>query len=421
MSFSTLRISVKCVLLFFCSMQSFSHVHAGGSDDGWNQYRGPNRNGISLSRIIPKQWGEDGPELIWKRKIGVGFSGISVSGQQLFTMFAEDSSEFLGSFDQGTGLEKWRFPIGKIFIDDLGNGPRATPTIDGDLVFALSSNGDLFAVHKNSGQKVWHVSLKKKFQAKGPRRGFSTAPLIQQDLVIVYAGGGAGMALIALDKSSGTTKWTAFDGGASHSSPIAAFVGGKQHNIFAASRLVEKKPYYETVSISNEGKTLWTAPALPGVIAMPVFLPPDKVFVSGSNDDGCSVIQIIQSPDSLYTREVWKNRNMKNHFNSSIYFQNYLYGFNKATLTCLDARTGDIKWRKRGHGKGALILAGNMLMVLSDRGKLSLIKLTGDDFETLCSAQVMKGKSWTSPTYINGKFFARNQSEMVCYDLAPNN
>jgi outer membrane protein assembly factor BamB len=187
------------------------------------------------------------------------------------------------------------------------------------------------------------------------------------------------------------------------------------------TRVVEKdgrkQGVNSTISVSPQGELLWKGPSLPGVIAMPVFIAPDKIFVSGSIDDGCVVFQIVGGGDTLAVQEVWKNREMKNHFSSSILYKKHIYGFSKSTLKCLDAATGKRKWRTRGFGKGALIVADDKLLVLSDRGKLALIAASEESFRQLAVAQVLNGKSWTSPTIFEGKLYLRNQKEMACYDL----
>ena len=394
----------------------------GRTVDVWSQYRGPNRDGVSQSRSKVKIWTGDGPKMVWKHPLGAGFSGIVVRSNQLITAFGEDSTEYLASFERETGTEIWRVPIGKILIDDLGNGPRATPTLDGDLVFALGSYGQLHAVRSKTGDKIWTFSLADTFEIKTPLRGFTTSPLVQDGLVIVHAGGGQGEAFVALDKESGRIVWKIGDSVPSNSSPISAVINGVRQTVFAATRVIEKdgrrQRISEAVSVSMDGKILWKAPSLPGVIAMPVFIAPNKVFVSGSMDDGCLVLNVSPDADSMKVEEVWKSREMKNHFNSSVLYKNHLYGFSKATLKCLAAATAERKWAKRGFGKGSLIVVDDKLLVISDRGKLAIIEATGEKYNQIAVAQVLNGKSWTAPTFADGQLYLRNVKEMACYDLS---
>ena len=127
--------------------------------DVWSQYRGPNRDGVSQSTTPIKIWPDEGPKLVWKQPIGEGFSGIVIAGERIITAFAEDSTEFLGSFDRQTGEIAWRVMIGKMFVDDFGNGPRSTPTLSDGRVFMLSSYGDLCAIDVESGAKKWTSAI----------------------------------------------------------------------------------------------------------------------------------------------------------------------------------------------------------------------------------------------------------------------
>lgn len=390
-------------------------------EDSWSQFRGPTRSGVLVANSPLHVWTAAGPKLLWKHAIGDGFSGIVIADENLITAFAEDSTEFVASFDKKTGKENWRVEIGKMFIDQFGNGPRSTPVLDDDGAFVLASYGQVHAINKKTGQKIWTVSLADTFEIKVPARGFSTSPLVQDGLVIVHSGGGKGEGFVALDKNTGQIAWKTGNSEPSYSSPIVATINGMNQSIFASTRIIEKdgkkQSVNEIISLSTDGRILWKGPSLPSAIAMPVFIEPDKVFVSGSLDVGCLVFQVVQNADSTEIVELWRNREMRNHFSSSVYYKNHIYGFSKSTLKCLDVTTAERKWAKRGFGKGTLIIVDDKLLVLSDRGKLAIVEATGEGFHQLAVAQVLNSKSWTSPTFVDGKIYLRNRKEMACYDL----
>lgn len=412
------RLSAGMLMLLLGATLLFAEPPAG-SKEQWGQYRGPNRDGVAAGDARLSAWPANGPKQVWKQPVGVGFSGIVIAGDRLLTMFGEDSTEFLACFDRKSGKERWRQPVGKLFVDDLGNGPRATPVVDGKLVFALSSYGQMHALEIANGRPLWMYSLADSFEIKVPQRGFSTSPLVVDDLLLVQAGGGDGEALVALDKKSGQKAWTAVDGLPSYSSPIDATIHGQRQLVFATVRVVERKPIFETVGVTPQGEVLWRGPSIPGIIAMPVLVAPDKIFVSGSNDDGCSLIKVSRDGNAFTAAELWQNREMKNHFNSSVYFDGNIYGFSKATLKCIDAATGEQRWVKRGFGKGSLIVAGGHLLVVSDRGELALLQATPEAYRELGRAHLIDGKSWTSPTYFDGHIYVRSVQEMASYKLVP--
>lgn len=395
-----------------------------GDPENWTSYRGPNRDGISLSKVPLKVW-EKGktPKLVWKIKIGDGFSGIVLSGNQLITAFAAEGSEMVASFDRMTGKENWRCKISKEFKEEFGNGPRATPIIDEDLAYVYSSYGNLGAVNINTGKLVWSYALADSLKIKVPQYGHSTTPIVVGDKLIIHAGSFAkNCGFFAFDKKTGKILWQTGESTVSYSSPIHVTIDGTEQVIFAATSVIEvngkRKGKNEVVSYSPDGKKLWTGPSLPGVIAMPVFVSPNKLFVSGSNDIGCYLLQINKQNNEFKADSLWFSSEMQNHFNSSVYYNNHLYGFSNATLHCVDIKTGQRLWRKRGFGKGSLIVADNKLVILSDKGELMLAETNPKEYVELSKAKVIKGLTWTSPTIADGKIYLRSREEMACYDLS---
>jgi outer membrane protein assembly factor BamB len=410
-------VVLSCSLLVLV-FSSFGGASILDENEQWLQYRGPNRDGVAISNTPLKAWPAGGqPFEVWKQPIGEGFSGIVIAGEQLITAFGENKTVFLASFDRTTGKEIWRTDLGTMFEEEMGNGPRATPTIDGDFAYMLNSNGGLFCVDIKSGKQIWQVSLTEKFKINRPRRGFSTCPLILGDTLILH-GGGKDAAFIGLDKKTGNTIWQVGEAAAGHSSPFVAVINNVEQSIFTIARIVEedgeRRVLEESVSVSSDGKILWRGPSLSQIIAMPVFVPPNKVFISSSVENGCLLIQVL-ADGKIET--VWHNKEMRNHFNSSVYYKDHIYGFSSSTLKCLVAGSAERKWSKRGYGKGSLVVTDEKLLVLSDRGKLAMIEATPNGYNELAQAQVLDGKSWTSPTIVDGRIYLRNHKEMACYDL----
>ncbi len=376
----------------------------------WPQFRGAARDGAAAAAIEP--WPEAGPKVLWRRPLGTGFSALSVAGERFYTMFAEDEVEYAAAFETATGGEIWRTGIGESFHDEFGNGPRSTPTVDGDTVFVLGSHGRLAALAAADGAKRWEVDLGERFGSPVPQRGFAFSPLVEGDLVLIRAGGGEGKAFAALDRASGATRWTALDGGPTMASPIVAAVGGARQYVFAGSEKV--------IALSAAGEVLWTYDWERGTIAMPLFIPPDRVFVSASYDVGAVLLRLGApgaDDDEPAVRELWRNRVMKNHFSSSVHREGHVYGFDGATLKCVSLATGEQIWAKRGFGKGSLILVGDKLVVLADQGGIALLDASPEGFVERARFQALDGKSWTAPAFADGRLYLRNQKEMVALEL----
>jgi len=382
------------------------------SSPGWFQYRGPNRDGKSSETGLVHSWDSSGPREVWRVPVGAGFSAITIVGNRLFTMDSDEQTEYALSLDAESGKTIWRVPVGPIFKDVNGDGPRSGPTVDSDLVFVLGSRGHLMALSTASGEVVWQLQYQDAFDSTLPTWAFSTAPLVDGDLLIMEVGGSGERAIAALEKRTGEIRWTAQEANVAYSSPIVLELGGIKQFVFLLQQRI--------VAVNREGEELWRVPFAPKLDikpALPLFVAPDLVMVAASYDTGAKVVRLAAEDGSVTAQEVWTSRFMRSHFNTSIALDEHIYGFDSATLRCLDAKTGERGWAKRGLGKGSLIYADGMFIVLSERGKLVLLEATPEGYRELASHQVLKGRCWTAPSLWNGQLYVRNHTELVRLDL----
>ena len=311
--------------------------------------------------------------------------------------------------------EIWRYLDDYLFENRQGgNGPRSTPTVDGDKVYVLSAYGRLVALDANTGKQLWDCDFTKAFSSELPRHGFSTSPIVEGDLLLIEAGGVDGKAIVAFDKQSGDIAWSTQNDPLGYSSPITATILGRRQTVFfTADGLVSVSPKDGAVYWRYTWQTPFNVNA-----ATPVFIPPDKIFISSGYDVGAAVVQIKETDGKLTASEVWTSRVMKNHFSSSVLRDSYLYGFDNAILTCIDASTGEEQWRTRGFGKGSLIYADGHLIILGQSGNLALAEATHMEYREKAQTQVFSGRCWTIPTFSGGKLYLRNNEELVCLDLS---
>ncbi|MCI0691965.1 PQQ-like beta-propeller repeat protein [candidate division KSB1 bacterium] len=419
------RIFYLCLFAIWGSFGSFIYQAADrkSRQQDWPQWRGPNRDGISTETGLLKSWPANGPKIFWKKAIGDGFSAVSVVGDRLYTAYTVGDNEVLFCLNANDGNERWRFRLNKNFIDEYGNGPRATPTVDNGVVYAMGSFGMLYALEAINGRKRWEVDLHKEFghpkqrnygnAEQGADRGYSSSPLIEGDLLITNVGRQPSKTIVAFNKHTGKLIWTSQTAERTFASPIAASTHGKRHLIgFTGEAVVGLSP--------QDGKELWKFPWSNLYylnIATPVFLPPDKVFVSCGFDQGAVLLKISSTGNGWTAQKVWSTRRLKNELSSSIFYQDHLYGFDNTVLKCLDAGAGEEKWRTGGLGQGSLILADQHLIVLSEKGELALIEATPSAYKEKARAQILSGKCWTMPVLAGGKLYLRNQKEMVCLDM----
>ena len=387
----------------------------------WPQWLGPERNGVSAEKNLLRDWPDAGPQVLWRAPLGKGFSAISAAAGRLFTMYADPDGEFAVCLDAASGAELWRVRTGDFYKESQGgDGPRSTPTVDGDAVYVLGATGRLLALEADSGDEIWQKDLVKEFGSEVPRWGFSTSPLVEGELLLVEAGGVEGNILVnmvidrsakttavALDKKTGNAVWSALDDKMSYSSPIAYTIGGSRQVAFINA--------YALVGLSVEdGGELWRFPwktRWDVSAATPVFLPPDRIFISSEKKG--AMVRVGQGG----VAEVWKNSKMRNHFGTSIFREGYLYGFDKSILKCIDADSGEERWKARGYAKGTLIAADGHLIVLGERGNLGLVEVTPEAFVEKANVELMKGRCWTVPSLADGKLYVRDEEEIVAVDL----
>jgi outer membrane protein assembly factor BamB len=383
-------------------------------DTDWPQYRGPNRDGVSSETGLLDQWSAGGPKELWRTSLGRGFSGISVSGGRIYTMFAEGSDEFVVCLDAATGQEIWRKGTGSNFNDRFGDGPRSTPTVDGELVFALGAKGKLHALGATDGQPLWSRDLPGEFGAEIPRWGYSSAPLVDGKLLLVDVGGQGGSSIVAFDKKTGKEVWRSQNDKAGYSAPVVMTVSGRRQVVFfTGTTLVSLAPEDGTLLWRQAWKTSYDVNA-----ATPIFIPPDKLFVSSGYDVGAAVYRVKMDGRQAEVQEVWRTREMKNKFSSSVLHEGHLYGFDEKTFKCIDAATGETKWKFRGLGHGSLIFADGHLVVLGDEGTLVLVEATAAAYREQGRAQIFDGKTWTVPTLSGGKLYLRDEKQLVSLDVS---
>ncbi len=383
----------------------------------WPQFRGPGRDGVARGETLAPAWPQEGPPVLWRRPLGAGYSGIAAARGRVYTMAAEGETEDVLCLDAATGGTLWRTPVGARFVNDLGDGPRSTPTLDGDALYAVSTDLVLVALAVADGAVRWRRDLAAAFGARPLRFGYSASPLVDGDLLIVDVGGDQGRGVVAFDKGTGEVRWSGLDRSAAHSSPLVLELGGQRQYVF-------HRPIAEgqvgLVALAPGGAELWRHPVPSDTLVMPLFVPPDRFFFSsGTALDGGTLVRVRASEGAFAVEEVWKNHRMRNHFSNSVLVRDHLYGFDNATLRCLDAASGEIRWAMRGFGKGSLIAAGDRLLVLGDKGNLALVAADPEAYRELGRFQAMAGRSWTAPTLADGRLYLRDQDELVSLDVSP--
>ncbi|HVS13540.1 MAG TPA: PQQ-binding-like beta-propeller repeat protein [Thermoanaerobaculia bacterium] len=391
------------------------------STDDWPQWLGPARDGTSPETGLLAAWPAEGPPVVWRRPLGQGFSAVTVRGDRLYTLESEGvtrdgliedaSHEYVVSLAASDGATLWRTRIDASFADQRGSGPRSSPTLDGDRLYVLSSPGKLTALALADGRLLWQRDLVGEHGGELPIWGYAASPWVEGTRVMV-AGGGEGRAILAFDRDDGALLWSRGSSPPSYSSPVAGALAGVRQVVFLQGDRV--------LAVTPDGEELWSHPweVVNRInIATPLLLDGDRVFVSTSYDVGAVMLRVVAEGDRLAVREVWRNREMKNHFHGSVLAGGRLYGFDNATFKCLDPQTGATCWAHRGLGKGSLIHADGRLVVLSERGRLALVAVDPDAYREVSGFQLVQARTWTAPTLAHGRLYVRTEEELFQLDL----
>jgi outer membrane protein assembly factor BamB len=391
-------------------------VPSGPGD--WPQWRGPERNGLSKDAGLLKQWPASGPRQAWSiSSLGEGFGSIAIRGDRIFVQGTNESASVVFCLNRADGKKVWAAALGPKLEEGRGNGPRSTPTVDNDRVYALTENGDLACLRASDGAPVWRKNVLKEFGGSNLRWLISESPLIDGDHVIVTPGG-RGAGIVALNKMTGNEVWRSKDlsDRAGYASCIAADVGGVRTIMNFTSRAA--------VGVrASDGKLMWshTSPANDVAnCATPVFQD-NKVFFTSGYGTGGALLGLSAKNGEVSAQELYFTKDIQNHHGGVVLVNGYLYSFSTA-LTCIEFATGKKMWINRSVGKGSLTYADGMLYLFSEKNVVGLA-------EANPNAYVEKGRfsipdlgieSWAYPVVIGGKLYIRNQGTLTAYDVKSN-
>jgi outer membrane protein assembly factor BamB len=380
----------------------------------WTDFRGPARDGHYRELPIRTDWPPAGPAPLWKQPVGGGYASFVIAGGHAFTIEQRGPQEVVAAYDVPTGRELWTNAWAGVFRESMGgDGPRATPTWHDGKVYALGGSGELRCLDAATGAVIWRTNMLTDAGASNLQWGMAAAPLIVDNTVVVLPGGGSGNSVVAYDRTTGARAWSALDDAPSYSSPMLVTLGGvRQMLVFSASRLMGLTP--------ERGEVLWEFPWTTqyGVNAsQPLLLGDDRVFVSTGYGSGAAAIELTQSGGRFSVRELWRTNRMKNQFTSSLFHDGFIYGLDESILACLDAATGELKWKGGRYGYGQVMLADGHLIVLTESGELALVRATPERHVEVARFPVLEGKTWNHPAMSGGYLLVRNINEMAAFDL----
>ena len=380
----------------------------------WPQWRGVERNGMSPETGLLKSWPAGGPPLVWKATgLGEGYSAFSISRGLLFTQGQRGEQEFVLAIDVKTGKKAWETLTGQSYREKRGHGPRGTPTLDGDVLYAMAADGTLVCLEQRTGKKVWAADLMKRFETEIPHWAISESPLVDGDHLIVTPGG-KGAAIVALNKKTGAVIWKSLSDRAGYSSAIAFDLGGIHQMAILTGQaavglnLKNGEPLWRYDKVSNRTAN----------IATPIYRD-GYLFVSTAYGTGCALLKLTAEGGGVKAEEVYFSKDMMNHYSSSVLVGDYLYGFSNAILTVMKFTTGEVAWKDRSVGKGSVTYADGKLYLLSEDGVMGLAEASPAGYKEISRFEISRGEfpTWTPPVIADGKLYLREQDNLYCYDI----
>jgi outer membrane protein assembly factor BamB len=379
----------------------------------WTDFRGPRRDGRYDEMPILTAWSAAGPARLWRKPIGGGYASFVAANGRIFTVEQRRNQEVAAAYDLATGREIWANGWEAHFTESMGgDGPRATPTWHDGRLYALGAEGELRCLDAATGRLVWSKNILHDNGAQNLQWGMSASPLVVDDRLIVLPGGPGGKSVVAYDKLTGNPIWRALDDKQAYTSPMLVTLAGERQIIVVTA--------LRAVGLTTGGRLLWEYPWRTEYdinSAQPVIAGPDRFILSAAYGHGAALVRVERSGDTWRASRVWENNRMKNKFTSSVLHEGYLYGLDEAILACLNAETGELKWKGGRYGYGQLILANGHLIVTAEDGDVALVRATPDRHQELVRFSAIRGKTWNHPAITDGILLVRNGDEMSAFQL----
>jgi outer membrane protein assembly factor BamB len=373
------------------------------------QYLGPSRNAVIRDLRLATDWSTNGPVELWRHPVGSAWSGFVTSGELAYTQEQANEDERITAYDLTTGKPVWdhRYP-GRYATTIAGEGPRATPTVSGNRLFALGALGTLSCLDRLTGKSIWSQSLTNLAQCSVPEWGFTSSPLCIGDLVIVQAAGRT--SVWAFHAADGKVAWSAGSHGSSYGSVTLLTLAGRPQLVVYGSRSV--------VGLDPAtGQELWNQPFGTGMplVANPVLLATNRIAVSAGYNVGTTVLEFA-TPNAA-PRTVWSSRRLKCKFGNPVQIGDMLVGLDDGILAGIGVDEGRHFWKEGRYGHGQGLLVGDVFLLMSEQGKVILLKPTHEGPGELAQHAVFEAKTWNPIALAGDLLLVRNDREAACLRL----
>jgi len=377
----------------------------------WPDFLSDHRDGGLPDLALTGDWTRQPPPLVWRRRVGPGWSSMIVVDGHLVTQEQRGEADAIVCYDAETGDERWVHTDNDRFDEPLsGPGPRSTPAFSDGRIFAIGGRGRLNCLDAPTGKVLWTLDG----AGEVGQWGLATAPLATDDLVVVFGGKKSKVSLGAFHADRPEVAWSQAAGDASYSSPQLVVLGGQRQILMIDN--------WGLHSLAVEsGEKLWEHRSDGG--------PADPMLQSHIISDHELIIPwnsgiarlIVERKDGEWTvSRKWETTALKPGFNDFVTNEGHIFGLDDGILCCLDAATGERLWKKGRFGHGQMLLAASppRLVVVDESGEVVLLDANPKHYEELGRFKALDDKTWNHPVLAHGCLFLRNAAEMACYRLA---
>jgi outer membrane protein assembly factor BamB len=383
----------------------------------WPGFRGPNGDATVHGTSIRTNWDADPPQLVWRHRVGPAWSSLIVVDGRVYTQEQCDQQESAVCYSADTGAELWCHGDDVRFSEETaGPGPRATPCFADGKLFTLGCTGILDCLDAATGKVNWSHDLANEYGASVPHWGYTSSPVVVGGRVVVFAAGPDGKNLLAYDAKTGELQWAAPSGETSYASPQLLTVSGTPQVLMLTNRgMTAVEPATGVVLWEHLAQVTKDAPRS----VQPAAFGESGVLM-GSEDLGVLSLELTHQANTWSADQRWASKSLKPAFNDFVVAQGHAFGFDGRIFACVDLETGNRRWKDGRYGEGQVILLADqgLLLVVSEKGEVILLRANPQRHELLARFQGIHGKTWTHPALVRGKLYLRNSEEMACYDLA---
>ena len=409
----------RFALAAWCAVLALPAPTARAAD--WPVWGGRHRDFVVDAPALADSWPAGGPQKVWRRPLGDGYSAVAVESDVLYTAFRRAAQDVIVALDSATGKTLWEYaydnPFTNGYSEVVGPGPYAMPQVVAGRVITASGTGRIHSLDKKTGRPVWRHDLYGEFHASHLDYGYACHGLPYKD-TLIYQAGGNGDAVIAFRQRDGAVVWKALAFVNSYSSPLLIDVDGQpQVVVVTATSIIGLNP--------DNGAQLWShehATTNGGAVSTPVWAPGNLLFVASAYGTGARVLHLAAAGGRTAATELWHDPHLELHIGTAIQRGGYVYfsrGYNgPALMTCVELKTGRVMWQQRGFAKAQLLWAGDKLILADQDGTLALCRASPEKFEVLSQASVLESISWTPPTLVGTRLYVRDRHTLSAYDLA---